>query len=369
MQKIQRPKCAINNSDILYPIYTFKNFPVSMSCVDTPAEDDIVEDMKWGYSQEGHIQLLEMLDPSLIYDNYHNPGTVGKVWQEHHTMFSQFIKQDEFLDVLEIGGGSGNLVKNFLDVDKNFKWTIVEPSARAMFNDSRIEVVNGYFENLSFDKKFDVVVHSHCFEHVYNPISFLNKISNLLDYGNLHYISIPNMKHWIENGFSNALHFEHTFYVDIDVLTHLLAKAGFRVVDQIVQPHSIFVKAVKSEHPIISDIDFTYVKTLFENYLNRQAADVAQINQSLNNRQCFLFGGHIFSQVLLNIGINESQVINILDNDPLKHGKRLYGTQCIVCSPAVLKDIDSPIVVLRGGPYTEEIKQSILKINPTTEIL
>jgi len=47
----------------------------------------------------------------------------------------------------------------------------------------------------------------------------------------------------------------------------------------------------------------------------------------------------------------------------------MYGTNSIVCSPKILQGLDSPIVVLRGGVYTGEIKESILKINPTAIII
>lgn len=368
MKKIKRSRCTISGSAIHY-LYKLKNFPVSMSCVDTDPKNDMFEDMSWGFSDAGHIQLLELLDPDLIYTNYHNPGTVGKIWQEHHRTFAEFIKRDKFSNTLEIGGSSGNLVKHFLDSERDFNWTIVEPSAKNVFPDNRVSLINGYFEDLTFNNKFDSVIHSHCFEHVYDPISFLHKIHSVLDYGDFHYISIPNMKYWLENGFSNTLHFEHTFYVDAEVLNQLLASSGFAVVDQVVNDHSIFVKAVKSKNIVIPDTDFSYVKLLFEKYISDQEADVAHINQQLAGQSCYIFGGHIFSQVLINLGLQQSQVVHILDNDPLKHGKRLYGTNCFVKSPKILEGVDNPLIVLRGGSYTNEIKNAILNINSTSIFL
>lgn len=369
MKKISRTRCAVGINESIYPLYTLKDFPISMSCVDTDPDQDLFADMIWGYSESGHIQLVELLDPDLIYKNYHNPGTVGKTWTEHHLMFAEFIKQDKFSNVLEIGGASGNLVKHFINDSSDFKWTIVEPGASVGFDDPRVSWINEYFENLMFDHKFDTVVHSHCFEHVYNPISFLNKINDILSHGDYHYISIPNMKYWLENNFSNTLHFEHTFYVDIHVLTHLLETCGFEVVDQIINNHSIFVKAVKLENAVVSNTDFSYIKPLFENYINTQITDVNQIKQQLDGRNCYVFGGHIFSQTLINLGLQQSQITCILDNDIKKQEKRLYGTSCVVKSPKILMGVEGPVVVVRAGPYTNEIRNSILDINPTTIFL
>ena len=367
MKKIPRTQCAIDRTKTILPLYTIKKFPISMSCVTHTSDEDVFEDMHWGYSEAGHVQLLEMLDPNLIYKEYHSPGTVGKMWKEHHRTFAEFIKQAKFCNVLEIGGASGSLVDNFVTDDTNFSWTIVEPGTNTKLTDTRIHQINGYFEEVVFDKKFDTIVHSHCFEHVYNPVEFLQKVFNILDYGDYHYISIPNMQYWLANGFTNTLSFEHTFYVDEKVLTHLLHTSGFNVEDTIVGEHSVFIRAAKVAEKVTSPAqDFMYVKDLFTSYIEQLQADVTAITKQVDNRPFYLFGAHIFAQALINMGLQESKIVCILDNDPQKQGKRLYGTECTVASPKCLEDAVNPVVVLRGGSYNAEIKESILNINPYT---
>ena len=369
-KKHHRTCCVVTGESPIHSIHTFKNFPISMSCIDNlDTTADVFEDMNWGYSSAGHIQLTDVLDPDLIYKDYHSPGTVGKMWKEHHSMLADFIKDDTFVNVLEIGGAAGSLLGNFVDDNEDFTWTIIEPSCNTNINDPRVRSINGYFEDYKFDTQYDTVVHSHVFEHVYNPVTFLEKINSILDYGNFHYISIPNMKYWLENGFTNTLSFEHTFYVDEKVLTYLLANAGFKVVEQRSSDHSVVVKAVKSRDVHVPTTDFLYVKELFETYIAKLTADVAAVNAMIGDSKFYLFGGHIFAQALLNMGLKSENIECILDNDPKKHNKRLYGTNCIVQSPQCLKDVENPIVLLRGGSYTDEIKDSILKVNSTTQFI
>ena len=84
----------------------------------------------------------------------------------------------------------------------------------------------------------------------------------------------------------------------------------------------------------------------------------------------YLFGAHIFSQMLIHFGLRIDKVRCILDNDPLKQGKRLYGTSFRVKSPEVLRNEDKPIVVLNAGAYSGEIKDDIVKrINSKTTFL
>lgn len=340
-----------------------------MSCVETAVSDDKFADMEWGVSSAGTIQLINLLDPTLIYTNYHSPGTVGKIWRDHHHSLYQFISQDRYNKVLEIGGASGLLAENFCAGNTDFDWTIVEPSKHRSLGDDRVQFVEDFFESWNTEQKFDTLVHSHVFEHTYDPIKFLEKASSVLEPGGIQYISIPNMRYWLANGFTNTLSFEHTFYVDEIVLNYLLNKTGFKVVDQQINEHSIFIKAVKTQEVAAAETSFDYIRILFENYVAQQKKDVADILAQLNGRKFYLFGAHIFAQSLFNFGLNQQHVINLLDNDPNKQDKRLYGTTCWVKSPKVLEGLDNPIVVLRGGSYSQEIKESILKINPTTEFL
>ena len=76
-----------------------------------------------------------------------------------------------------------------------------------------------------------------------------------------------------------------------------------------------------------------------------------------------MFGAHIFSQILIFNGLNENKVECILDNDPDKIGNYLYGTNLLVKSPSILKNIKNAKVVLRVGGYKTEIESQIKKIN------
>jgi len=55
--------------------------------------------------------------------------------------------------------------------------------------------------------------------------------------------------------------------------------------------------------------------------------------------------------------------------DIKKQGKRLYGTGLNVQSPEILKDLDNPIVILKTGIYSQEIKSQILSINSSVQFL
>ena len=365
---ISRPSCVLTGKPDIQLVHSFKQFPIYMGCVNKEdSNNDMFCDMDWGVStSSGSLQLMNLLDPSLLYKEHHNPGTIGKIWQQHHKKFHDFINKSPFQNVLEIGGASGSLINLFLPKLQNFNWTIIEPSTQKCTNDPRVKFIQEFFEDYNFDQKFDAVVHSHLFEHIYNPMTFLDKVYNILEDGGNHYITMPNLRHWVEQGYLNALMLEHTLYIDETVIEYMLNTAGFEIVDKIIEPHSIFVHCKKVNKVTVPVPDLGYIKEMFTKFTDNLNASINTIKTAIGDHQVYLFGGHVFSQYLLNAGLPESQIVSILDNDPKKHNMRLYGTNLIVTLPSCLIDLDQPIVVLRGGPYTNEIKESLLKINPTT---
>lgn len=365
----ERNYCILDNHTPVKELFTIEKFPVFMGCVDTPAEEDLFFDQVWGVSDNGLVQLKTLIDPNILYENSHTPGSVGKIWQQHHKRFFDFIwdNSEGVEKYLEIGGASGSLWNNFSTLESEFSYEIIEPSHQES-SDSRLKYIRGFYETQSFDEKYKCIIHSHVFEHAYNPIDFLKKIFEDLTDDGVQFISIPNMRHWLKQGYTNTINFEHTYYLDEFVLEHVLARAGFCIDKKVVDTHSIFVKAVKSSDIGRIDVNFEYSKDLFLDYIYKLKSDVSNILDNIED-SVYLFGAHVFSQTLLNFGIDENSIVFILDNDTKKQGKRLYGTNLTIQSPEVLRDVDSPTVILRAGVYTEEIKDQILNINSTTRFV
>jgi 2-polyprenyl-3-methyl-5-hydroxy-6-metoxy-1,4-benzoquinol methylase len=355
-----RDKCILSQNEDLEHIHTFKNFPIFCGCVETDFEKDMFFDMIWKYSKSsGIVQLGELVPLDLLYRNHHNSGTVGKTWEDHHRNFANFIKKQKFESVLEIGGATGSLFKHFKYLDHKFIWNVLEPSGVFNESDPKIKVISDYLESYDFnDQKFDTIVHSHVIEHIYDPIPFLNKIHNLLDDGGHQFISFPNIPEWIRKGYANALFFEHTYYLDENIIENLLNKTGFEILDIVKNDHSIFVSSIKSEK---KDRKFYHQESLidFNHYLTNLRNTIQDISNFVGGDKVYLFGAHIFGQIILNGGLDKNNVIYILDNDKNKWDKRLYGTNLIVKSPEILSGIKNPKVIVNVGIYTEEIKMQI----------
>ncbi len=116
--------------------------------------------------------------------------------------------------------------------------------------------------------------------------------------------------------------------------------------------------------------EYTRNKKLYMEYVDYHLAMIDTLNEAIEKSTLpvYLFGAHIFSQTLIQFGLKTEKIVSILDNGPLKQGKRLYGTKFIIDSPKILKDKGAVAVILKVGGYDAEIKKDILE-NINTEVI
>ena len=378
MNYIRRDRDVITGEKDLRELYTFKNFPVFMGCTDQPKEKDIVADMSWQMSiSSGMIQLNPLLPLEVVYAEEHGSGTVGDIWNQHHEAFAEFVtKFSSIKSVLEIGGLHGHLAKKSL-AKRNLDWTIVEPNPRVS-SDLPVKVIKGFFDDkFTSEEKYDAIIHSHVLEHIYDPMTFMQHVSDFMKKDSLLLMSVPNLEAMLRNNYTNCLNFEHTYFASQHYVQLFLDHFGYELVEEsyFKEDHSIFVCAKKVRDtlqeagiaPYYRDQLYMRNLALFLNYTQYHEELVSELNKIEGD--VYLFGAHIFSQTLLQFGLDAKKIINILDNDPNKQNKRLYGTDLIVKSPEALRDVESGTVIVKTGVYNEEIKKQIESINPNIKVI
>jgi SAM-dependent methyltransferase len=374
--KIDRNADVISGSEDLELLYSFRKFPVFMGCTSAPQNEDIVFDMSfWISPSSGMIQLNPLLPLDVLYLEAHGAGMVGNLWAKHHQALADFIYKFNPASVLEVGGGHGILATNYQKM-KSISWTILEPNPTPI-PECKAEIISGFFdENFQYPGKVDAIVHSHLFEHIYDPNLFVKNISEFLKVGGKLIFSIPNMRVMLERKFTNCLNFEHTIYLSDTYVENLLTRHGFRILEKkfYLDDHSIFYASVRDDNAEVPELAPTLYesnKSLYLNYVKFHEELVARINLKLSGKDdsIFLFGAHVQAQYLLSFGLDASKIEAILDNDSKKHGKRLYGTTKFVSGPEVLRNISNPIVIIRAGTFTNEIVSQIKNINPATRFI
>ena len=355
------------------------NVPIFNGAVDTPFEKDKFQNLDFLISKKnGLIQLSSHPNIKDVYQIQTKQIPQGGVWKEHHIQFSELISKYNPKKILEIGGAHGYLARLCQKKSKNLNWTIVEPNPSIL--DKKIKTINSYFiPEKHLSEGYDCVVHSHVFEHFLNPLEISIEISKRLKKNGLMFASIPNLWNWVDRCQPNGLNFEHTYLLSKIHFEQTIQNAGFEIIESIEfgQGHSIFYVLINRKTPkkdILIENLYDKSLPLFQKYIKGFKDSVFNIRKQINkineDSKIYIFGAHLFTQFLL---VNKlDKYINlegVLDNNPSKEGKRLYGSKLKVFNPIIIKDKKNPIVIVKAGNYTKEITEQLLEINKSSIII
>ena len=344
--------------------------------------EDIFADQLWGICKKcGGIQLTGVVKPEILYARSHDPGTVGSTWSKHHEAFAEFVTKRYHGIILEVGAGNMNLVKAIYSKANDWQspggYFIMDPKVDESDAPPGVEVLP-YMWTHTIDRNVwvdaDTIIHSHVMEHFNCVSKDLKAMADMLSDGDLMCFSVMVIDKMLEEGWTNGINFEHNYLTTIESIEYVVHAAGFEIEDvQWFSEYNVFMACRKTKGTPAGFIPSLYDcnRELFLEYMNGLVTDARVIGDRLGEipGPRFIFGAHIFTQTLVYSGLNGAKFLCALDNDPNKHGQRLYGTSLQVESPEVIRDLEEPIVVVRAAQYTNEITKGLKAINPSVIVI
>ena len=369
MKTHTRDQCIICKSSQLEHLYTYEKFPIYMGISD---DTELYEDQVWGICSECQcIQLLELLDPDILYKTPHNPA-IGKMWETHNKSYANFISSvcTEDDAILEIGGGNCRLAKEILE-NKNIKYTIYDQHQYEIGLD--VKFVDNFYipETYKKNEDYNVIISSHWIEHVYNLHDYIKSFSDNLDDGGLVIFSLPHITNMVQSNMPNGLNFEHTYQCDPYYIQKVMNQYGFYLEKiEHFNDYNDFMVFRKQANVNVVNLKPPQSKDIFDGFIKyHQANSISLKEQVKHYKNKFLFGCHVFSQYLLYFGLNEDDFVGIIDNDPNKIGHKLYGSKLVTYPSSVVKDLDDVTVIVQAGIYTKEITDYLLSFNQECHIV
>ena len=374
---LDRNVCVVCDDTYLEVLYVTSPFPIYMGT--TTEYDDQCVEQSWGICRTcGTVQLTKIIKPEILYAHNHSPGTVGVTWEKHHKAFAEFVLTNVPGNaILEIGAGNTILAGIIASQTKEpINYFVADPNVNTSNPDI---IILPLMWSADIDPEqipeVSAIIHSHTMEHLNHVTKELTKMAQCLPEGGLICFSVPVIDKFLERGWTNGLSFEHNYLTTRSNIDTIVETAGFTIVDtEAFSDNNIFVAARKltgTPHPPIIVNEYSRNKKLFLAYIDKLCADVELIDSELNKQSGprFIFGAHLFTQMLVCNGLTGAKFLCILDNDTNKTGQRLYGTSLMVDSPEVIRKLHEPIVVVRAAQYTDEIVKALTEINPTVVVI
>jgi 2-polyprenyl-3-methyl-5-hydroxy-6-metoxy-1,4-benzoquinol methylase len=274
------------------------------------------------------------------------------------------LKLPEIGNVLDIGCGKGNFLLAFSQ--KFPKWSLngVEASKNALsFAKKKLlkaDLREGFFRDGLFDKKFDLIVALDVFEHLEEPVEFLNTIiPNLKDDGYL-FLDVPNFK----LNPADLFVFDHLTHFTKESLYNLLSHNGMEVIS--IKENSdrmpLFMVSKKSSSRKQIKNNYLMMKNLVNDHI--------KFNESMLNTYCKanseydnigVFGLGIMIWVgIQNNNIRKEKIISFFDENEFLIGQKKSGIEI-----RGLTDIEKfknlPLVFSLSTCYIENVIRKISK--------
>lgn len=176
------------------------------------------------------------------------------------------------ISLLEIGGGRGELAKELIQSKKIKDLYIVEPQ-ELKINAPNVHIIRKTFQEVFLENKVDMVIAFEVFEHVLEPLPFLNKALECLSPGGIFVLTTPNGKSLevdLLNENSSQVPFDHVRLYNPFCLEMMLKNTGF--CDIIIStPGNLDVelleRACNQGNMVLSDNHF--LKFILENEINK----------------------------------------------------------------------------------------------------
>ena len=373
-----RTRCEVCDNLLPPPFIKIENMPIRMGISEISGEATVENLCYSNCASCNTVQITEVPELEKVYAVNHNRSVVGRTWEQHYISFSEFIKLQLGLHskILEIGDPSAKIASMLSNSDCVDSWKILEP------NHEPISVDKISFERIFFSLqyqdlvKYDAIVMSHMFEH-FTDYTIINKFTDLLKPGGIVIISVPNMEHLLDiKALPPAgMHFEHTVFLNRYNIQMLFKRYAFRLVAyNKFQNHSEFY-CFKSQDLSLDEWEgwFTPMPNKYQNstqsvYDSKQEK-IELYNKKMIDRPSFVYGAHIQTQMLIKMGLNEYSLLGALDNDALKQGKYVNGTNLKVYPLSEITKHQFPLVLCDMGAYNDEICDQLRSLNPYVEIV
>lgn len=371
-----RTSCVICGGTTFKPLTEWSRMPIFMGTTDQYT-DQFAKQTYILCERCGCVQLKYLIWPNVLYQYSHQPGTVGKTWSDHHDAFATFILgQGVHRNYMEIGAGNLKLANCILSQEMLIEnYYVQDPNVRENNTQfEKIKLLDGFFPDVKPIIPVDVLVHSHTMEHFYDVAAAMRAAADLLPNNGLMIFSVPVIDEFLKRGYTNGMNFEHTYLTTQANLRYVVERAGFFVVaEQWFSPLNIFIAARKAASAVTCNVPTQADRNerIFNDYIQILMQDVHRLNERMKAtpHPVFIHGAHIFTQTLLQCGLDASRIAAVIDNDEKKWDKRLYGTPFMTRSPDVLKSVTSPSIIVRSAQYSDEIIRGLQPLNPALEIL
>lgn len=341
-------------------------------------------------SKCGHVQLLNVVDPEILYGNYIYESSSSPDLKGHFSNYSDFLFDENYIKkndkILDIGCNDG-LFLDFLKKRK-VKTYGIDP-AKIFFSICKKKghkIFTDYLNSKSVKKikkqmssNFKVITANNVFSHSDNLNAMLRSVSSLLDKKGLYIFEVSYLLDTIRNGVLDYVYHEHLSYHSVKSLVPFLRKCNFFIYDIIKLPtKGGSIRVVCGKKKSFENIDLInsminseekseiyskkkYIEISKEIIQSRNLINNWLLKKKISEKgyKCFGYGASATGTVLSRMLSLDVFFSGIIDDNKSRQGLLSPNSFLPIISLNSLKNEKKIIIIILAWRYKDKILKKI----------
>lgn len=340
------------------------------------------------YCEEcGLVQILDIIDPAILFKNYFYLSSVIKSLSEHFRNYAKFLKSDYLKDpsakLLEFGCNDGVLLQYLKDRDAFG----VDPSHNVskIAKAKKLRVWTNYFNQKSAKKimdeigKVDVVTGSNVFAHVDDIHEIIKAAKIILNPKGVFIIEVHYLKDLLDKFQYDTIYHEHLCYYSVSALKDIFAKVNMKIIDVVhLDMHGGGIRVVavdklsrRREKKSVSEflkreknVNLARLK-MFGKYCHQHKERLTSLLNEIKRKKNKIvgYGAPGRGTILLNYcKIGKKFLDYIVDVSPLRSGMLMPGVHIPIVFPQVARKNPPDYFLVLAWNYARSILEQEKKL-------
>lgn len=385
----QRTNCRLCDSS---------NLELALPIRPSPIGDAFIKESELNKKQEsfsldlylcrncGHLQLLDIIDPQLLFANYiystaTSPGLVDHFKQYAATMINR-IQPPQNSFIVEMGSNDGSLLRAFKNC--GMRTLGIDPAydiaCKATQNGT--ETIPSFFTSrLAKQIKVEygeatIFAANNVFAHIDNMHDVAEGIRHLLAQDGVFVFEVSYIVDMIEKHVFDTIYHEHVSYHSIIPLETFLNKHGMKLFDiqrisskgGSIRGFAQLLDGTRKTEPIVAEL------MSYENQINLYSLDIYKnlyyrLENIKNDIEHVLKKMKLENKIIIGYGASPSTTTLtyhfelghyldfIVDENPIKQGRFSPGQHLPVLHPDMIAEKNVDCIVILAWQYAEKIIQ------------
>jgi 2-polyprenyl-3-methyl-5-hydroxy-6-metoxy-1,4-benzoquinol methylase len=315
------------------------------------------------YRQKGSNEISSILESVYLNGSLADGSISDESGGVYLESIMSYIKQNfnfqKSSRVLEIGFGSGLLLKKILD-EGIYDIHGIEPGNHKIEEGlENVNLIHDFFPSNLIDGKFDLIYSFAILEHIEDPLDFFNSQINLLTENGRIIFSVPNCEPYLEEGDISIFIHEHYNYFTRESILNLIDKTNCFLEDiKVIAGALIATVSRKKNNNIFSFPIFD--QELFVKKINLHLSQVKKIIADYKDSEVAIY---VPIRAINSLYLNEIKEVRLVDDNTQIQGNYLPALEFEIESLESLLLNPPKLLLIFSRTFGEKIKLNCLKFD------